>query len=225
MISRAVGVRYAVTLLLGLASLLTARAGLAHPLGNFSISHYTSIRVTREAIELHYILDLAEIPTFQELQETDLVPEVGHPSLAPYLARQSTGLQAGLLLEVNGHRLALQPMASEARFAPGAGGLPTMQLGFRYRVSYDALPAAGSYDLRYRDSNFPGRAGWQEVVAVAGDGVTLMQSSVPTQDRSRALTDYPTDLLNSPPLVLVAVVRFIRGAPLPGDGPSPLSRG
>ena len=107
MTSKAVGVRYAVTLLLSLAVLWAARPALAHPLGNFSISHYTSLRVTQEAIELQYRLDLAEIPTFQELQETGIVPEAGHPSLTPYLARQSTGLRDGLFLEVNGQRLTL----------------------------------------------------------------------------------------------------------------------
>ena len=84
-------------ILLGI--LLTPWVSLAHPLGNFSISHYTSIRVERDAVELRYVLDLAEIPTFQELQATGLVPEEGHPSLPGYLARQTAVLQAGLWLE------------------------------------------------------------------------------------------------------------------------------
>jgi len=211
MTSKAVSLRYAVTLLLSLVGgLLASRPGLAHPLGNFSVSHYASIRVTQETIELHYMLDLAEIPTFQEVQETGLVPEVDHPSLTPYLARQSVGLRQGLLLEVNGQRLALQPISHEILFPPGAGGLPTLKLGFLYRASYDAISADMPYRLHYRDGNFPGRAGWQEIVAVAGSGVTFMQSSVPAHDRSRALTDYPTDLLNSPPQVLEAVVLFSR---------------
>ena len=59
---------YAVAVLVGLGSLLTPHLSPAHPLGNFSISHYTSLRLAPEAVELHYIIDMAEIPTFQEIQ-------------------------------------------------------------------------------------------------------------------------------------------------------------
>jgi ABC-type nickel/cobalt efflux system permease component RcnA len=179
-------------------------------LGNFSISHYTSIRVERDAVELRYVLDLAEIPTFQEIQATGIVPAEGHPSLPAYLARQTAVLQAGLGLEVDGQRLPLQGVSSEILFPPGAGGLPTLKLGLWYRVPLAPLPAAVGHQLSYWDNNFPGRAGWQEIIAVAGSGVTIVQSTVPATDRSRALTDYPTDLLNSPPQVREARVVFTR---------------
>ena len=198
-------------ILLGI--LLTPWVSLAHPLGNFSISHYTSIRVERDTVELRYILDLAEIPTFQEIQATGIVPEEGHPSLPGYLARQTAVLQAGLWLEVDGQRLSLQGVASEILFPAGAGGLPTLKLGLRYRVPLALLAAAAGHQLFYRDSNFPGRAGWQEIIAGAGPGVTVVQSTVPATDRSRALTDYPTDLLNSPPQVREAQVVFMLAPP------------
>ncbi|HEX2931896.1 MAG TPA: hypothetical protein VHV54_19365, partial [Candidatus Binatia bacterium] len=62
--------------------------------------------------------------------------------------------------------------------------------------------------LDFRDGNFPGRAGWKEIVAVASSDVKLTDSSVPPLDRSRQLSDYPTDLLNSPPQQLEARVSF-----------------
>ena len=36
----------------------------AHPLGNFTSNHLTRIDVRPAAIDLHYVLDDAEIPTF-----------------------------------------------------------------------------------------------------------------------------------------------------------------
>src|SRR5919202_5688342 len=44
---------------------------LAHPLGNFTINHYSRLQVSANAVRLRYVLDMAEIPTFQEKQLID----------------------------------------------------------------------------------------------------------------------------------------------------------
>ncbi len=180
----------------------------AHPLGNFSISHYTAIRVGSDHVELRYLIDMAEIPTFQELQATGLVPEAGHPTIAPYLARRAAALSDGLRLEVNGQRLPIQVVEQEAIFPPGAGGLPTLKIGVVYRAPLDGASLRPMNELRYRDENFDDRAGWKEIVAFPTGGVTFSATSVPERDRSRALSDYPVDLLNSPPQDLEAQVMF-----------------
>ena len=64
--------------------LLAPAPSLAHPLGNFSISHYTGIRVERDVIELHYVLDMAEIPTFQEMQEHSVMARPDEPKTNAY---------------------------------------------------------------------------------------------------------------------------------------------
>jgi len=187
---------------------------LAHPLGNFSISRYAGLRIAQNGIELRYLLDMAEIPTFLEIQESGIIPEVGHPSLRGYLDRQTVLLQEGLRVEVNGQRLPLQGVASEIVFPPGAGDLLTLKLGIVYRASLEAMCTDAPCHLHYRDSNFPGRLGWQEVIAMAEPGITVVQSSVPAPDRSRALTDYPAELLSNPPQVLEAEIHFRReGSP------------
>ena len=48
------------------ATLLAPAAASAHPLGNFSVNHLTEVRVTAQRTDVLYILDQAEIPTFQE---------------------------------------------------------------------------------------------------------------------------------------------------------------
>ena len=194
--------------LLSGASLVTPPLSLAHPLGNFSISHYAELRMTWEGIELRYVLDMAEIPAFLAIQGTGIVPEVGHPSLRGYLDRQTVVLQEGLHVEVNGQRLPLQGVSNEVVFPPGAGDLPTLKVGIVYRARLEAPCVEAPCHLHYRDSNFPGRLGWQEVIAVAAPGITIVQSSVPARDRSRALTNYPAAGLRTPPQVLEADVRF-----------------
>src|SRR5947207_647490 len=188
--------------------LLVPQAGSAHPMGNFSISHYAGIRIERDFVELRYLIDMAEIPTFQEIQQTGIVPRVGDRSLAGYLEREAEGLKAGLALDVNGRSLFLDVVSTEVIFPPGAGGLATMKFGFLYRARLDGLTAAEMNEMHYRDRNFPDRVGWKEVVAAAGHGIRITSSSVPERDRSQQLANYPTDLLNSPPQALEASIRF-----------------
>src|SRR3989441_3967148 len=188
--------------------LLVPQPGSAHPMGNFSISHYAGIRIERGFVELRYLIDMAEIPTFQEIQQTGIVPRIGDNSLAGYLEREAEALKAGLALDVNGRPLFLEVVSREVIFPPGAGGLATMKFGFLYRARLDGLKAAELNELHYRDRNFPDRVGWKEVIAVAGQGIRITSSSAPERDRSQQLANYPTDLLNSPPQALEAEVSF-----------------
>ncbi len=94
---------------------LSPAGAAAHPMGNFSISHYAAIRIESDVITLLYLLDMAEIPTFQEIQETGIAPLEGHLGLAGYLAGKIEALKKGLLLEVDGrarpHPLSRIPLA------------------------------------------------------------------------------------------------------------------
>ena len=197
-----------VVAILAMLALATAVAH-AHPLGNFSISHYAGLEINAAEVTVRYVIDMAEIPTFQEVQDTGLVADVGHASVKPWSARKARALAEGLRLEIGDRRLPLEVVSHETIFPPGAGGLPTLKLGVVYRA---ALPAGGDgpLELRYRDENFAERAGWKEIVARAGAGASLVASTAPATDRSRELSDYPTDLINSPPQDLEARVTFSR---------------
>jgi nickel/cobalt exporter len=65
------------SLRLGLCALLVSpllfAAGVAsaHPMGNFTVSHYAGIRVSADGLRVRYVLDYAEIPAFQERQVID----------------------------------------------------------------------------------------------------------------------------------------------------------
>src|SRR5262245_47637011 len=135
-------------------------AAAAHPMGNFSISHYAAIQVAADGIRLRYLLDLAEIPTFQALQAAALSPEPEDPAMRTYVAETVAVLADGLVVELDGRRLALRTETSDVIFPPGAGGLPTLKIRVVYHA---ALPTAARDDagvLTYRDTNYPERAGW-----------------------------------------------------------------
>jgi ABC-type nickel/cobalt efflux system permease component RcnA len=192
-------------LLLPFILALAPAAGVAHPMGNFSVNHYAKIAVGQRSIEIEYLVDMAEIPTFQEMRRFDITSKTDDAGASGYLDKQAGLLKAGLSLESDGQSLRLDTISRRLEFADGAGGLPTMKLAFVFRGTLDAT--AGGHRLSYFDNNFPGRAGWKEIV-VAADGVAILDSSAPATDRSRELTAYSSDALNSPPQQLSAVVGY-----------------
>jgi hypothetical protein len=74
------------------AVVLTAAPVAAHPLGNFSVNHYSAIHVGTDGVELRHVLDLAEIPTFQELHGSDVVAEPQHPTARAWATRKAGAL-------------------------------------------------------------------------------------------------------------------------------------
>jgi len=192
------------------------RNALAHPMGNFSINHYAGIRVERAAVEVLYIIDLAEIPTYQEMQSAGIVARVGDVTLPPYLKQEAAVWGQNLHLEIDGRPIRLQPASTSVIFPPGAGGLPTMKIGVVYRgVVPSGTGAKAPVRLQYADTNFDGHAGWKEIVVSAGSGVTLAGPLQFAKDRSAQLTDYPTNLLNSPPQDLEADFAYMVEAAAP----------
>src|SRR5271170_3798569 len=142
----------------------------AHPMGNFSISHYTGIRITADFIELRYIIDMAEIPTFQEMEQSGIAARPGDPAVTAFVAAKATAFGEGLQLTLDGKPLSLQAVSQDVIFPPGAGNLPTMKFGFTYRAATRGNCESGPCELAYRDTNFPGRAGWKEIVVDAASG-------------------------------------------------------
>ncbi len=189
---------------------LLSSAAFAHPMGNFSVNHYSKITVGQGSIEIRYLIDMAEIPTFQEMRQFDMTARADDPSAARYLDGQEQALKAGLALQSDGQSVRLETISRQVVFADGAGGLPTMKLGFVFRGKVEV--PAGAHRVSYYDNNFPGRAGWKEIV-VLGDGVAILNSSAPSTDRSLELTNYSSDALNSPPQLLSAELGFETSRP------------
>ena len=58
-------------LLVAVAALLGPAAASAHPLGNFTTNRYSRIELSGDHVYVLYVLDLAEIPTFQAQGDVD----------------------------------------------------------------------------------------------------------------------------------------------------------
>jgi len=190
-------------LLLLLLSLLMTRPMYAHPMGNFSVNHYSKITLKSDRISIRYFIDLAEIPTYQELQSGNVTAVANDAAVRRFIAARGLELGHGLSLRVDGKPVTLHLTSSGVIFPPGAGGLPTMKMGFVYDGTYPATVDREHATINYADNNYPGHSGWKEVIADDVGG-SLLKSSVPAKDRSAELSNYPTDLLTSPPQNLEA---------------------
>lgn len=196
-----------------LALLLLPALALAHPLGNFTTNRWTRLTVGRGAIDVHWVVDMAELPTLR-----DLAAAGGRLDDAWVQARVAD-VARELVLERDGARLALAPVSSDAALHPGAGGMQTLRLDVTFRATLPAPDGA----IVFRDATYAGRPGWQEIVATAGDGVALRDASVPSDDLSDALRAYPDDLLATPPQVREA--RFTVAAGGAASTPPPALAG
>ncbi len=82
---------------------------------------------------------------------------------------------------------------------------------------------AAQASLAYTNSNYPGHAGWKKVI-VTGPAAVVLASSAPATDRSHELSDYPTDMLTSPPQDLAATVRVALPTTAEADSAVPAVR-
>ena len=103
---------------------------VAHPLGNFTINHFNRIEVGRDIVKLHGVIDMAEIPTFQELQtiDTDGDGKASTAELNEYVNRSAVLWVDKLLLTIDGVRVPLTVDAKDASLPVGAGGLQTLRV-------------------------------------------------------------------------------------------------
>jgi nickel/cobalt exporter len=168
----------------GIAALALAPASAsAHPLGNFSVNHLAQVSVSSDRVDVRYVLDEAEIPTFQHRDVPD----------ARVLDRTRSEVARRLVLAVDGRKIALRPAGRATIAHPaGQGGLRTTRIELPLRA---AVSAPRRVELR--DGTYPGRVGWKAIVARPGRG-TAVRSSAPAGDLTNGLRAYPDDLLRSP---------------------------
>ena len=178
----------------------------AHPMGNFSISHYAAIHVEPDGVRLRYVLDLAEIPTFQIApgrgahRRRRAPRRLGRTCSAP---RRRSRTDSPSSSTGGGSRSGAR--RAELIFPPGAGGLPTLKLGGGVSRRAAARRTRGATAaLTYRDGNYPERAGWKEIVATGRAGRDARR-----QHRARARPE----------------PRAVRLSDRPGRQPAPGARG
>jgi nickel/cobalt exporter len=165
----------------GLAMALGAPVS-AHPLGNFTINHLTKLTFSHGRAGVRYVLDMAEIPTFQAMRDATPDGKMNAEQLARWAGVQAHSFLPQLELRAGDAPIALTLDRFSARTRPGAGGLPLIYLTLD---AHAAMPS-GQRAIAYRDATFDGRLGWRDVVVA------------PATEPTRELLAYPNALLGSP---------------------------
>jgi nickel/cobalt exporter len=162
-------VRRLVLIALAGASLAFPVLAAAHPLGNFTINRFSRVEVSGPRVYVRYVLDLAEIPTFQ-------AGRIDTHAYAERIARNAR-------LTVDGRPARLTPARAALAHPRGAGGLRTTRL----ELVLAGPVLTGGSRVTYRDGNYRDRIGWKEIVV-----------GTDARSTSDELHAYPKDLLQSP---------------------------
>ena len=161
--------RRLVILAVGVAALALPALAAAHPLGNFTVNRFSRVEAPGPRVYVRYVLDMAEIPTFQ----------AGRIDVHVYARRIARNAH----LVVDGRPAPLVPVRTALAHPLGAGGLHTTRL--EVVLAGPRLPGRAS--VAYHDENYSDRIGWKEIVVGAD-----------TRSASDELRAYPKDLLQSP---------------------------
>jgi len=205
--------RLGLALAISLAALaLVVPATSAHPLGNFTINHYSGLRISPTDVLVDHVTDFAEIPTFTERRsmDTDADGNVSDSESRTYALSECTTLESSLDLEVGGSRLTLALTQLGISFPMGQGN-PTMRLVCVYDAPLPSAIVSGA-EISFSDQTFAERQGWREITVV-GDGTTMSGTDLTSTSTSDRLTHYPADLLTVPLGVGSAVFMANPGGP------------
>ncbi len=176
-----------------------AFSAAAHPLGNFSVNHFSRIEVEKSQVKLRAVVDMAEIPTFQATQaiDTDKDGVVSQTELDSYAGKITPEYVSNLMLSVDGSTIDLRPNATKISQPPGAGNLPTL------RIEWDLIGDLPATDvairkLHFENKNGAERIGWNEIVVGRVSGINIFDSTAFGNGASEELKSYPQESLTSP---------------------------
>ncbi len=191
-----------VFLLIALCVLHYPMTARAHPLGNFSINTFTRIEPNMERVRVRYVVDMAEIPTFQQLQTINSNGEPTSAELNRFAERAAGQYAVGLRLTVDDKLVPLEVTGQRISTPPGNGNLPTLRIECDFTGDLSSVITGRASNAVHRllleDTNYKERAGWREAFVVPAAGITVFDSSTFGNALTDELRAYPQDMLAAP---------------------------
>ena len=147
-------------------------------------------------LRVRYVLDIAEIPSFQIMSEQGASNGWSARSMQAWADGEIALVRSGLRVRVGGTPVELTATGARARLRPGAGGLPTIYWTGEFVAPLQGAPRA--HDVAVDDSVYADRRiGWKDVV--------VGSQTEPTSELQR----YPSELLGSPRRITTATFTFV----------------
>ncbi|MFN7929982.1 MAG: hypothetical protein U0Y68_19090 [Blastocatellia bacterium] len=180
-----------------LAALALSSSTGAHPLGDFTISHYLGLTIEAEQVSVRYIVEMAELATFQEFAaiDTNGNRSPDRQELTAYGQRIAQEYARGLPLTIDGVGLPWRVEAQQVHWQTGEGRGPTLRVECTLSADTTSLPATALHHLQLENTNHRNRSGWREIVVMPGAGINVFDSTAFGSGITAELTHYPSDLL------------------------------
>jgi ABC-type nickel/cobalt efflux system permease component RcnA len=202
-----------IVLILVVSALFTGGA-LAHPLGNFSVNQYARLEVGASQIKLREVLDMAEIPTFQESAtiDADRDGKLSQAEIDAYASQLTPGYSANLQVNVNGRSVPVRAVSTVATLGSGAGDMPILRIN--WDMIADLPPLDGVGRVSFRNNNYPERTGWNEIVIKEANGINIFNTTSFGNGITDELKNYPQEAVTAPLNERSAEFSFAQG-PMP----------
>ncbi len=175
-----------------------ATAVIAHPLGNFSVNQYSKLETGKSEIHIRQVMDMAEIPTFQESSriDTDKNGTFSDKELSDYLTGITPDYLKNLVLTINGDIIPIRSETQNIHLVLGAGNLQTLRMEWDLVANITAKE--GVNKVVFQNDNFSERIGWREIIINRTVGTEIFDSTAFGSGITDELKAYPVETLSSP---------------------------
>ncbi len=143
------------------------------------MNHLAALSARDGRLRVHYVLDIAEIPSFQIMHSS---PTWDAAAIRSWENAEALRVSQGLSIRANGSPLPLSLREVSASTRPGAGGLPTLYWTGDFSAALPASAGVTVSDAVYADR----RIGWKDIVLPG------------LADPTDGLRSYPSALIGSP---------------------------
>lgn len=175
-------------------AMVCPRVAAAHPLGMTSVNRYLGVRPEARALVVQYLLDLAELPAYGEIESLDadhderVTPIERDRYLDGFIAR----LLPELALTVDGRHCAPRETFRALEAPPGQEGMSTLRIALEFQCDLPAVTSPRPLTVTVREALYDTRSGWREMSPQSSPTATLRTSSLPGGPSAGARLEYPT---------------------------------